>query len=139
MTIASRILPGEPNEDSNPYPGWSLSLPFSWEEPQSGGHYLSTRVYDGVTSLRCSGTLYRSTYVLYEHDQLPPLAFQPPGGGPILEPYHDTNRRVKSTREVGELLNDFEIGTAGRTAIRRPVVVGGGSYGRGRVQARLAR
>ena len=89
----------DPDEDSNPYPGWSYSLPFSWEEPASGGHHLSTRVYDDVdVSLRCSGNLLRSSYVLYEHDRIPTPT--PTPDGPMFNGLHESNRRVKSRRTV---------------------------------------
>ncbi len=89
----------EPVEDSNPFPGWSYSLPFSWEEPQSDGHHLSTRVYDGTDGFgHCSGALLRSDYVSYEHDVIP-SAIQTPAG-PIFESLHESNRRVRSRRTV---------------------------------------
>ncbi len=89
----------EPVEDSNPFPGWSYSLPFSWEEPRSGGHHLSTQVYDGTDEFgHCSGTLLRTGYVSYEHDVIPSPISTP--AGPIFEPLHDSNRRVRSRRTV---------------------------------------
>ncbi len=90
----------EPTEDSNPYPGWSYSLPFSWEEPQSSGHHLSTRVWDGTDEfLHCGGNLLRSTYVRYGHDELGPLPIVP-FTGPLFDVWHETNRRVTSRRTV---------------------------------------
>ncbi|MCP4246711.1 MAG: RHS repeat protein, partial [bacterium] len=90
----------DPKEDSNPFPGWSYSLPFSWEEPQSDGHYLSTEVYDGTDAFsHCDGDLKRSSYVLYEHDELPPLSTAP-FLGPIFEPWHETSRRVRARRTL---------------------------------------
>jgi RHS repeat-associated protein len=88
-----------PSEDSNPIPGWSYSLPFSWQEPQSGGHHLSTQVWDGTDGVgHCGGTLLRSSYVLYEHDEVPLPTSTPEGR--LFDALHESNRRVKSRRTV---------------------------------------
>ena len=89
-----------PTEDLNPFPGWSYSLPFSWDPALDvAGHHLSTRVYDDVdVSLRCSGNLLRSSYVLYEHDRIPNPT--PTPDGPMFNGLHESNRRVKSRRTV---------------------------------------
>ncbi len=88
-----------PTEDSNPDPGWSYGLPFSWEEPKSNGRYLSTQVYDGKDVFgHCAGNLIRSTYVTYESDELGGLITTPVG--PILELLNDTNRRLQASRTI---------------------------------------
>ena len=84
-------------EDTNPSPGWSYGLPFSWENTRGGGTYLSTEVFDGHTAGHlCSGTLVRSAAVVYDHDTLPPLLAS--WHGRAFQVWHDTNRRLTKQR-----------------------------------------
>ena len=81
---------------NTPNKGWEISLPFSKRFSLGSGPdvFLSNEVWDGATGGgSCSGEHLRSTYLLYDHDKLPPTTAGQEG-------YVATNRRVKRTRTV---------------------------------------
>jgi len=74
------------------FTGWDLGLPFTTEETQAG-LYLSQEIYDGSFS---GGTLLRSVYVAYEHDEL----YYGGTMGIWSHLYTRSNRRVKAQRTL---------------------------------------
>ncbi len=76
---------------------WHLGLPYSLDEPQDRGRFLSTQVWesnDGTSCTSTSGNPLRSTYVLFDKDVLPPT--QSMDG----ENWYNSNRRLVSTHTV---------------------------------------
>ncbi len=73
--------------------GWQMGLPFD-ETQSDGGRFLSQEVWTSNTSgTWCAGTKLRSTYVQYEHDELPSTAH-----ASVLDQWSNNNQRLVGQR-----------------------------------------
>ena len=88
--------------------GWEYGLPFVRSVEESG-RFLSTEVYTGhnASSMLCSGTRLRSTYLHYRHDPTPGVATQPndpacQSTSPCsrVDEWYSTNRTLDASRTV---------------------------------------